>query len=70
MVGRFVGAGLLRRFRPGSLLAVFAICAGSLVTASMLLSGHTAMWAILGVGLFNSISFPPFLPSESQSSVH
>ncbi len=26
MVGRFLGAGLLRRFKPGRLLAVFAIC--------------------------------------------
>jgi len=58
MVGRFVGAGLLRRFRPGKLLAVVAVCAGSLVTTSMLLSGHTAMWTILAVGLFNSIMFP------------
>lgn len=24
----------------------------------MLLSGHTAMWSILAVGLFNSIMFP------------
>ena len=58
MIGRFLGAGLLRRFRPGSLLALCAIFAGALVTASMLLGGHTAMWTILAVGLFNSIMFP------------
>ena len=58
MVGRFLGAGLLRRFRPGYLLAIFAICAAALVTTSMLLGGHTAMWAILAVGFFNSIIFP------------
>ena len=58
MVGRFLGAGLLRRFKPGRLLAVFAICAGTLVAASMVLGGHTAMWTILAVGFFNSIMFP------------
>jgi FHS family L-fucose permease-like MFS transporter len=58
MIGRFVGAGLLQRFRPGYLLALCAIVAGALVTASMLWSGHVAMWSILAVGFFNSIMFP------------
>jgi FHS family L-fucose permease-like MFS transporter len=58
MVGRFLGAGLLRRFKPGYLLALCATVAAALVTASMLLGGHTAMWAILAVGFFNSIMFP------------
>ena len=58
MIGRFLGAPLLRRFKPGHLLALCAIVAGSLVVASMLLGGHTAMWTILAVGLFNSIMFP------------
>ena len=58
MVGRFLGAGLLRRFRPGSLLALCATIAAVLITASMLLGGHTAMWTILAVGFFNSIMFP------------
>jgi FHS family L-fucose permease-like MFS transporter len=58
MVGRFLGAGLLRRFKPGSLLGLCAIFAAALVTSSMLLGGHTAMWTILAVGFFNSIMFP------------
>jgi FHS family L-fucose permease-like MFS transporter len=58
MIGRFLGAGLLRRFKPGSLLALCAIFAAGLVTASMLLGGHTAMGTILAIGLFNSIMFP------------
>jgi FHS family L-fucose permease-like MFS transporter len=58
MIGRFLGAGLLRRFKPGHLLALCAIFAAALVTASMLAGGHTAMWTILAVGLFNSIMFP------------
>src|SRR6202142_3762921 len=58
MVGRFLGAGLLRLFRPGYLLALCATLAAVLVITSMLLRGHTAMWTILAVGLFNSIMFP------------
>src|SRR5215469_10368453 len=58
MIGRFLGAGLLRKFRAGHLLGAFAICTSSLVGLSMLTHGHFAMWSILGVGFFNSIMFP------------
>jgi MFS transporter, FHS family, L-fucose permease len=58
MIGRFLGAGLLRRFKAGQLLALCAVVAAGLVSASMLTGGHTAMWSILAVGLFNSIMFP------------
>jgi MFS transporter, FHS family, L-fucose permease len=58
MVGRFVGAGLLRKIKAGRLLAVCAICTAVLVGVSMLTSGPVAMWSILAVGLFNSIMFP------------
>ena len=58
MVGRFVGSALLRRVHTGKLLGVFATVASALVFASMLTSGHVAMWSILLVGLFNSIMFP------------
>ena len=58
MIGRFLGAGLLRQIKPGNLLALCAICAATLVSVSMVLGGHTAMWSILAVGLFNSIMFP------------
>jgi FHS family L-fucose permease-like MFS transporter len=58
MIGRFLGAGLLREFRAGHLLGGFAICTSSLVSLSMLTHGHFAMWSILAVGFFNSIMFP------------
>jgi FHS family L-fucose permease-like MFS transporter len=58
MVGRFVGSGLLQKVRTGTLLGIFAVVAGLLVSVSMLTSGHVAMWSILAVGLFNSIMFP------------
>ena len=58
MVGRFAGAPLLERFKPGYLLAICAVAAATLVIASMALTGHVAMWTILAVGFFNSIMFP------------
>jgi MFS transporter, FHS family, L-fucose permease len=58
MIGRFLGAGILRRVKAGYALAFCAIAAATLVTMSMLAGGYTAMWTILAVGLFNSIMFP------------
>jgi MFS transporter, FHS family, L-fucose permease len=58
MIGRFLGAPLLRRIKASYLLALCAIAAAVLVTASMIMGGHTAMWTILAVGFFNSIMFP------------
>jgi len=58
MIGRFAGAFLLRRFKPASLLVLCASAAAALVATSMIFGGHTAMWSVLAVGLFNSIMFP------------
>ncbi len=58
MVGRFLGSGLQRRVNPGKLLAFNAFAAAFLAAATMLGSGPFAMWAILLIGLFNSIMFP------------
>jgi len=58
MVGRFAGAIVMRGIRPGKVLAFNALAASVLVAASMMGSGPAAMWAILAVGLFNSIMFP------------
>ncbi|HLW73430.1 MAG TPA: sugar MFS transporter [Gammaproteobacteria bacterium] len=58
MLGRFVGSALLRRVGPRALLAVFAAVAAALVLATMLTQGMTAVWAVVAIGLFNSIMFP------------
>jgi len=42
----------------GLLLGVCAISTSALVAASMLSTGHIAMWSIILVGFFNSIMFP------------
>jgi MFS transporter, FHS family, L-fucose permease len=58
MVGRFIGAAVMQKIRPGKVLTFNAVTAAALVLISMTGSGHVAMWAILAVGLFNSIMFP------------
>lgn len=58
MVGRFVGAALLRTVQTGPAVGVSASVAGLLVITSILTHGNVAMWSILAVGLFNSILFP------------
>lgn len=58
MVGRFVGAAVLRKFDAGRVLACCAIGAVVLLGASMSLSGQLAMGSALAVGLCNSIMFP------------
>ncbi len=58
MVGRFIGSGVLRKVKTGTLLGICAVVAATLVCTSMLAFGSFAMWTILGVGLFNSIMFP------------
>ncbi|WP_250458713.1 sugar MFS transporter [Microbulbifer litoralis] len=58
MVGRFIGAAVMRSVNPGTVLAFNAVAAILLVAAAIAGSGALAMWAILLVGLFNSIMFP------------
>ncbi len=58
MVGRFIGALVMQKIQPGKVLTFNAVTTALLVLMTMLSSGHVAMWAILAVGLFNSIMFP------------
>ncbi len=58
MVGRFIGAAVMQKIPAGKVLAFNAFAASVLILVAMLASGQIAMWAILLVGLFNSIMFP------------
>jgi MFS transporter, FHS family, L-fucose permease len=58
MVGRFLGAYLLRVFSPGKVLAGAAGAAIVLLLTSSNASGPLAGWALLAIGLCNSIMFP------------
>ena len=58
MVGRFIGAALLKTVDARRLLTLFAGIASALLLTTMLTGGHVAMWSVIAIGLFNSIMFP------------
>ncbi|WP_213881841.1 sugar MFS transporter [Pseudomonas sp. dw_358] len=58
MVGRFIGAALLRAFAPGKVLACAALIAIVLIGSAANNHGAVAGWSILAIGLFNSVMFP------------
>ncbi|MDP3676810.1 MAG: sugar MFS transporter [Novosphingobium sp.] len=58
MIGRFIGAGALRLYSPGKVLACVACGAAVLVLISAGISGSAAGWTLLAVGLMNAIMFP------------
>jgi FHS family L-fucose permease-like MFS transporter len=58
MLGRFVGFGAMRSISPGKVLACGAAGSVALIIAAVVSHGALAMWAIIAVGLCNSIMFP------------
>jgi MFS transporter, FHS family, L-fucose permease len=58
MVGRFIGAYLLRIISPGKVLAGAAGGVITLLIISANTTGLASGWSLLAVGLFNSIMFP------------
>jgi FHS family L-fucose permease-like MFS transporter len=58
MVGRFVGAALMQKIAPRTLLATAAIIDMLLLLTTMLSHGAIAVWSVVAIGLFNSIMFP------------
>jgi FHS family L-fucose permease-like MFS transporter len=58
MVGRFIGAGVMRKANPALVLALCACGAFIMTTTSSFAPGLVAAGTILAVGLFNSIMFP------------
>jgi FHS family L-fucose permease-like MFS transporter len=58
MVGRFIGAYLLRVFSPGKVLATVATGAIILILVSTNTTGAASGWSLLAIGLCNSIMFP------------
>lgn len=58
MIGRFIGSYLTKIIAPAKVLAVFAICAITMIFISNISIGLVAMWTVISVGLFNSIMFP------------
>ncbi|OLP57149.1 glucose/galactose MFS transporter [Rhizobium rhizosphaerae] len=58
MVGRFIGAVVMRTIDGGKVLAFNAVIAGLLLAIAVLTTGPLSMWSVLAIGLFNSIMFP------------
>jgi FHS family L-fucose permease-like MFS transporter len=58
MVGRFIGFGVMRKVSPGKALGATAAGSVLLILIAVFASGKLAMWALLMVGLCNSIMFP------------
>ena len=58
MVGRFIGFAVMRFVSPGKALAFNAGVSILLILTAIFSHGAVAMWAIIAVGLCNSIMFP------------
>jgi FHS family L-fucose permease-like MFS transporter len=66
MVGRFIGAYLLRVFSPGKVLASAAAITILLLLVSANSTGLVSGWSLLAIGLFNSIMFPTIFSLASE----
>jgi MFS transporter, FHS family, L-fucose permease len=66
MVGRFIGAYVLRICSPGKALAVAAAGVMALLFISAHTSGAVSGWSLLAIGLCNSIMFPTIFALASE----
>jgi FHS family L-fucose permease-like MFS transporter len=66
MAGRFVGAWLLRVVSPGKVLAGAAAGSIALILLSANTAGAASGWALLAIGLCNSIMFPTIFSLASE----
>jgi MFS transporter, FHS family, L-fucose permease len=66
MVGRFIGAYLLRIYSPGKVLATAAAVIIVLILVSSNTTGVVSGWSLLAIGLFNSIMFPTIFALASE----
>ena len=58
MVGRFIGAALLRWVAPDRMLAAVSLGALVLVLLAVATGGPLAMWSLIAIGLCHSVMFP------------
>ena len=57
LIGRLLGAVVLRKVKPATVLIISALIAIGLIMVSISQTGSLAMWTIVSVGLCNSIMF-------------
>ncbi|HEA17251.1 MAG TPA: sugar MFS transporter [Pseudoalteromonas prydzensis] len=58
MVGRFIGSALLQKIAPSKAIAFNAFAVIVLLLVTIFTQGNIALYAVLSIGLFNSILFP------------
>ena len=58
MVGRFIGSAALQKIAPSKALAFNACMVIALLLVTIFMQGNVALYAVLAIGLFNSIMFP------------
>ena len=58
MIGRFIGAAVLRTVNPGKVLAGVAVGAMILILVSTHTTGNVSGYSLLAIGLMNAIMFP------------
>jgi len=66
MVGRFLGAYVLRICSPGKVLASSGAIAALLLLVSATSTGAVSGWSLLAIGLVNSIMFPTIFTLASE----
>lgn len=66
MLGRFMGAWIMRYYSAGWVLAIHALLAVLLVVIASQFTGDLAKWSLLSVGICNSIMFPTIFAMALQ----
>ena len=66
LIGRFAGSAILRVVSPGKVLATAGSVAIALLLFSANSSGTAAGWALIAIGLANSIMFPTIFSLASE----
>ncbi|RSV17615.1 sugar MFS transporter [Sphingomonas sp. ABOLG] len=66
LLGRFIGSAVLRLVSPGKVLAFAGTGAIALLAFSANTTGTAAGWALIAVGLTNSIMFPTIFSLASE----
>ena len=62
MIGRFIGIPWLTRINDAKALRIVCTVAAALVITSVALTGETALWLMVLVGVCNSVMWPIIFP--------
>lgn len=57
LVGRFIGAAILKYIKPSTLLAILSFLAIGLIIVSVSSTGLLSVWSMVAIGICNSVMF-------------